>query len=328
MKPRLFVILGPTASGKSALAIKLAKKFNGEVVSADSRQVYRGLDIGTGKVPRDPTNDPEPRTHDYLHAGVLHHLLDVAEPQSYFSVVDFKTLADKTIADIARRDKLPILVGGTGQYIQAIVDNVVPPEVPPDETLRRELAGKSADELFSELKRLDPVRAKTIEQDNPRRLIRAIEIAQALGSVPKTDISFPADYSRSPYNTLQIGLNVPIETLTERIRERVQERLKHGWADEVQELLAAGVAPERLAEFGLGYRIITHFLNGKIYSTILQNCGIDPAEKEKMVDTITAAECRYAKRQVRWFKRDQRIRWFKPEEISNIPNTVQAFFQT
>jgi tRNA dimethylallyltransferase len=250
-----------------------------------------------------------------LHAGVPHHLLDVAEPSEYFSVADFKKLADAATADITQRNKLPICVGGTGQYIQAIVDNVVPPEVPPDKTLRRELAGKSAEELFDELKRLDPARAKTIERDNPRRLIRAIEVARALGGVPETDISFPANYDKSPYDALQIGLDVPIETLTTHIHERVQSRLNNGWQQEVQNLLRHGITPEQLGEFGLGYSIIAGHITNSV-------------SMEKLVEEITAVERRYAKRQLRWFKRDPRIQWFNPNKTTEITTTVQKFLRS
>lgn len=299
-RPKLLVILGPTASGKSTLAVRLAKQFSGEVISADSRQVYRGLDIGSSKI-----------TPDEIR-GVPHHLLSVAEPNDYFSVADFKKLADTTIADILRRGKLPILAGGTGLYIRAVVDNVVPPEVPPDEQLRQELAEKSSEELYAELKRLDPARAETIERENPRRLIRAIEIARTLGSVPEADLAFPADYRKSPYDVLQIGLKVPMETLRERIKVRVRERLERGWVDEARELLDNGLAPERLVEFGLGYRVIAGNFN-------------NPVTTEKLVANITLAERRYAKRQLRWFKRDPRIQWFTPDKQDMIVQTVTSW---
>ncbi len=166
---KLIVILGPTASGKSELAVKLAKKFNGEIISADSRQVYKGLNIGTGKITKKEMK------------GIGHHLLDVASPKRKFTVAQFQKLAFKKIREIQRRGKTPFLVGGTGFYIQSVVDNISIPEVTPNWKLRKALEKKNTEELFSMLKKLDPARAKTIDSKNPRRLTRAIEIASAEG---------------------------------------------------------------------------------------------------------------------------------------------------
>ena len=167
LKPKILVILGPTATGKSGMAVRLAKKFNGEIISADSRQVYKGLDIGSGKI-----------TEKEM-LGVAHHLLDIANPKRKFSVTDFKEKAEKTIEDILKRSRLPIICGGTGFYIQALVDNLILPEVAPNLSLRKKLEKKTPAELFEILKKLDPKRADSIERQNPRRLIRAIEIAVA-----------------------------------------------------------------------------------------------------------------------------------------------------
>ncbi len=188
-RQKIIAIVGPTASGKSGLAVELAAKYNGEVVSADSRQVYAGLDIGTGKVTKKEMG------------GVPHHLLDVVSPKKIFTVSEFKEKAEKGIADILHRSKLPIICGGTGFYIQAIVDNVIFPEVPPNAALRKKLEKKSAVELAKILQKLDPVRFKSIDIKNPHRLIRAIEIAKALGKVPKIKID-------PQYETLLIGIKI------------------------------------------------------------------------------------------------------------------------
>ncbi|NOY35659.1 MAG: tRNA (adenosine(37)-N6)-dimethylallyltransferase MiaA, partial [bacterium] len=162
---KMVVVLGPTASGKSDLAVDLARKLDGEIISADSRQVYRGMDIGTGKVTKKEMR------------GVTHHLLDVANPKKIFTVVDFKKKAERALEDIWSRGKLPIVCGGTGFYIQAITGGVAIPEVKPDWKLRNKLEKKTAEQLFAELKKLNPERAKMIDAKNPRRLIRAIEVA-------------------------------------------------------------------------------------------------------------------------------------------------------
>src|SRR3989344_2641304 len=174
----LIAILGPTASGKSELAVKLARNFKGEIVSADSRQIYKGLDVGTGKV------DGRWRMADgkrqvFVYKGVPHYLIDFANPKKQFSVDDFRRKVNEAIADIVRRGKIPFLVGGTGFYIDAVARGIQYPNVPPNPKLRKHLAKKSATELFDILKKLEPARAKTIERQNPRRMIRAIEIARA-----------------------------------------------------------------------------------------------------------------------------------------------------
>jgi tRNA dimethylallyltransferase len=167
---KIIVILGPTSSGKSDIAIKLAKKISGEIISADSRQIYRGLDIGTGKI----TNNQ----------GIVHYGLDIVSPKTEYNVAKFKKYADKTIANILKQKKIPIICGGTGFWIKSIVDNVIYPEVKPDQILRNKLRNKTKEKLFAILEKLDPERAKTIDKNNPVRLIRAIEICKTLGKVP------------------------------------------------------------------------------------------------------------------------------------------------
>lgn len=296
MRPHLLVILGPTASGKSALAVTLAQHLNGEVISADSRQVYRGLDIGTGKVTQKEMG------------GIFHHLLDVIDPTNTFSVADFKRCVEQTITEIIHTKKLPILAGGTGFYVQAIVDNLMLPEVPPRPRRREELKKKSAEELYSLLVSLDPIRAESIEQANSRRLIRAIEIAETLGYVPEIDTTPPQNYTKSLYDVIQIGLDVPYSELEGRIRDRVEKRLEQGWKKEVEQLVLAGVPQERFKEFGLGYMIIQE----------KPNCS-----QEELTETITTAELQYAKRQLRWFKRDTRIHWFAPSEDKKICEMIK-----
>lgn len=292
---KILVVLGPTAVGKSDLAVDIALEFSGEVISADSRQVYKGLDIGSGKI-----------TSDEMQ-GVPHHLLDVADPKEIFTVADWRYKAEQVAKNILSRSKLPIICGGTGQYIQAIVDNVSFPEVPPDTELRKELTNKSAEELFQILKTKDPRRAETIDRDNPRRLVRAIEIASSLGKIPAV--------KKNPlFNTLQIGLTLPREELRERIKIRLEKRLTEGMIEEAESLHKNGLSFERMNELGLEYRYLAKHLQGEL--------TLDET-KEKLLTEIN----RYAKRQMTWFKPDERIKWFAPNQAEEISAAVREFLE-
>lgn len=277
-KPRVIVIVGPTASGKSALAVRLARRFGGEIISADSRQVYRGLDIATGKITRREMR------------GVPHHLLDVADPRKQFSVDDFVKRGRKAVRHIAQKGKVPIVAGGTGLYVDALLGKLDFPNVPPEPALRKRLERRSAAELFAMLKRLDPRRAKNIEQQNPRRLTRAIEIARALDRVPRQELPMAI------YCHITIGLKPEDGELRRRIRARVAARMRRGMVAEGR-LLAKRVGLKRLREFGLEYRLLADYLQDKI-------------SKEELVRRIERADWQYSKRQWRWFKRDGSTRWF------------------
>lgn len=278
-KPALIVIIGPTASGKSALAVRLAKKFGGEIISADSRQVYRGLDIGTGKITQREMQ------------GVPHHLLSVVSPKRQFSIAEFQRLAGKAIGDITRREKVTFLVGGTAFWIDALAYGMRFPTVPPNETLRKRLGKKSAPELFQILKRLDPARAKTIERQNPRRLIRAIEIAKAIGRTPKVK-------RQRPYRTFWIGLNPPKVILKKRIEIRTGRMLARGLVAETRSLIRARVPKSRIREFGFEYRAVLDHLAGKY-------------TRSQLINAIVRASLDYARRQMTWWKRNKSIRWLK-----------------
>lgn len=283
MRPKILIILGPTATGKSDLAVKLAKKMEGEVISADSRQVYKGLDIGTGKITKKEM------------AGVPHHLLDVADPKKQFSVVKYVEQAEKAIDQITSKNKLPIVCGGTGFYIEALVDGIVLPDVPPDKDLRKRLAKKSSGELFNMLKKLDGNRVKNIDPKNSRRIIRAIEIATALGKVPSIKKSPPK------YDVLSIGLTLPDAELKKKIKIRLEKRLKEGMIGEAEKLHKNGLSWKRMNELGLEYRYLALYLQKKI-------------SLEEMRKKLETEIWRYAKRQMTWFKRDKRIRWLKSKE--------------
>ncbi len=294
MKPKILVILGPTATGKSDLAVKFAKKYNGEVISADSRQVYIGLDIATGKITKKEM------------LGIPHHMLDVVSPKKVFSVAKWKTQAEKIIEEIISRGKLPIVCGGTGFYIQSIVDGVLLPEIEPDYKLRKELTKKSTEELFSILKKLDGRRAEKIDAKNPARLTRAIEIARALGKVP-------AVKKAGKYDTLQIGLALSDKKLKENIHMRLLSRVKKGMVKEAQNLHEDGLSWKRMRELGLEYRHLADYLEKK-------------TDKAEFLQKLETEDWHYAKRQMTWFKRDAGIKWFEPKQNKLIEKEVGKFF--
>jgi tRNA dimethylallyltransferase len=295
---KLIVILGPTASGKSEIAIKLAKKFKGEIISADSRQVYKGMDIGTAK----PLSREFARiNHKFARIvnGIPHYLLDVASPKRKFTVAQYRKLALKAIEKIQKRGKIPFLVGGTWFYIKAIVDGIVIPEVPPDWKLRKKLEKKSAKELYKILKKLDPKRAKTIEKENKRRLIRAIEICKKIGKVP------PLKFEPLPYPVLMIGIKKTKKELKKEIRKRFFNWLKRGFLREVLKLRKIGLSWKKIEDFGLHYRIAVKFLKKEV------------SRKEFIEKSIKEIE-NYAKRQLAWFKSDKRINWVKNKKEAEI----------
>ncbi|MEK7128826.1 MAG: tRNA (adenosine(37)-N6)-dimethylallyltransferase MiaA, partial [Patescibacteria group bacterium] len=245
-KQKIIIILGQTATGKSGLAVKLAKKFNGEVISADSRQVYRGLNLGTGKITKKEMK------------GIPHYMLDVANPKTQYSVALYQRAVLDHIRYIVARGRIPIICGGTGLYIDTVINGIVLPEVKPNLKLRRRLNNKTAKELFLVLKKLDPRRAKTIDRQNPRRLIRAIEIATALGYVPHLEASLPS------YDILKIGLTLPNSLLKKKIRVRLFARIRLGMIAEVKHLHAGGLIWKRMEELGLEYKYLALYLQKKI----------------------------------------------------------------
>jgi tRNA dimethylallyltransferase len=275
MNNRVVVILGPTASGKTDFSITLAKKFGGEIISADSRQVYKGFDIGSGKITKNQMQ------------GVPHHLLDIANPRRKFTVAQFQKLALKEIKGIQKRGNVPFLVGGTGFYIQSIVDGLVIPSIKPNWKLRKKLERKSVTELFETLKKLDPARAKHIDAKNPRRLIRAIEIAHENQIQP---------LKKNPqFDALQIGIKKSPEELKKAIQKRLHKKIR-GTIGEVKKLHRNGLSFKRLEEFGLEYRLVAQYIQDKI-------------THEEMLDKIQKESEQFTKRQMTWFKRDKRIQW-------------------
>ncbi|MDX1535942.1 MAG: tRNA (adenosine(37)-N6)-dimethylallyltransferase MiaA [Candidatus Spechtbacterales bacterium] len=280
-KKKLIAIVGPTASGKTDLAVYIAKKFNGEVVSADSRQVYKWMDIGTGKATKEEMD------------GIPHYLLDVVHPKEQFTVAEFKEQAADAIKKIYKKNKLPIIAGGTGFYIQAVVDDINFPEVPPNQDLRKELDKYSTEKLFKILRKKDPRRAKTIQKENKRRLIRALEIIEETGNW------VPVITKNTPYDLLIIGIKMPREKLDKRIKIRLDARFDEGMVKEVKNLhKKKKVSWKRLENFGLEYRWIARYLQDKI-------------SEEEMKEELYKDIKRYARRQMTWFKRDKRINWLE-----------------
>jgi tRNA dimethylallyltransferase len=311
VKSKIIVIMGPTASGKSDVAIKLAQKFNGEIISADSRQIYRGLNIGSGKVPGAWSVEHGA----WISEKIPHYLIDVAQPMEDFNISHFKTLANEAIEKILAKGKIPIICGGTGFWIDAVVSDINLPEVPPNFELRKKLEKQSLEELFEELQKLDPERASSVDKKNKYRLVRALEIIEKLGSVPSLqDTKKQAENPK--YEFLQIGILTERETLNEKIKKRLESRFGEptstrrndhsstrggGMIKEVEDLHAKGVSFEWMEKIGLEYRWISRFLQEKF----------SPEEmKEKLYFDII----HYAKRQMTWFRKNKEIIWLKNYE--------------
>lgn len=296
MEKPLIAVVGPTSTGKSDLAVDIALQFSGEVVSADSRQVYKGLDIGTGKITEEEMK------------GVPHHLLDVASPfTDHFTVQEYKKMAEKAIEQIYENGHLPVVCGGTGFYISALLDNIEFPKVAPDSEFRRSCEEKDPTVLFDELKEQDPKRAREIDPSNKNRVIRALEIVKHFGSVP--DVKKRG----STYNKLIIGVDRDTEELKDRIEKRLLKRLEIGMLEEAKKLNEQGLTFERMEELGLEYRYMALHLKGDI-------------DRSEMIEKIKTASWQYVKRQRTWFKKDDRIIWFHPDEKDEIFKRLNEFF--
>jgi tRNA dimethylallyltransferase len=288
--PLLILIVGPTAVGKTEIAIELAERLEGEIVSADSRLFYRGMDIGTAK----PTIEERAR--------VPHHLIDIAEPDEILSLAVFQRKAREAIAAIHGRNKLPFLVGGTGQYIRAVTEGWQPPEVEPDERLRGELERLKEERgiywLHEKLRSLDPEAAGKIDPRNYRRTIRALEVILTTGK----KFSEQRGQSDSPYHLITIGLTRPRTELYARVDARIESMFANGFLDEVKDLLARGYSPSLPTMSAIGYRECVAALEGRIKIE----------EAKQLIGRATRA---FVRRQANWFKEsDPNILWFKVEE--------------
>lgn len=301
-KPPLILIVGPTAVGKTDLAIQLANRMNGEIVSADSRLFYRGMDIGTAK----PTQEEMQR--------VPHHLIDIANPDETLSLAVFQQKAAEIIADIHSRKKLPFLVGGTGQYVRAVTQGWSPPEVEPDEALRSELEKEVEEKgiywLHDGLKTLDPQAAENIDARNYRRTIRALEVILTTGK----KFSEQRGQSESPYHLITVGLTRPRVELYERVDKRIDMMFANGFLEEVRNLLAKGYSPSLSTMSAIGYRECIRVLHGEL-------------SEERAKAEIRRATRVFVRRQANWFKEsDPNIRWFRVEE--GVTDSIHAYIQS
>lgn len=330
---KIVVVLGPTASGKSDLAVLLALRLrsgraskygyrDAEIISADSRQVYRGLDLGSGKVPRDiirKTGSYPLVANGYYHQGVRHHLLDVASPKRTFTAAHYQRLARKAIQDIIRRGKLPIIVGGTGLYIDAALYGYPFPAIKPNPALRKKLERKTTQELFAQLSRLDPRRAASIDRRNRRRLVRALEIVLESGApVPppqkKKYSEALDDLGIKEGGVFKIGIRISPEALKRNIALRLRRRLARGMIAEVRKLRQTGVSSRKLEGLGLEYRYVNRFLEGKI-------------TRKAMIEAIERESVRYAKRQMTWWKRQKDIDWIQPPYLKKAQKLASEFIK-
>ena len=298
-QPPLILIVGPTAVGKTELAIQLAERLNGEIVSADSRLFYRGMDIGTAK----PTREEQAR--------VPHHLIDIVDPDEILSLAVFQQKAREVIADIHTRNKIPFLVGGTGQYIRAVTQGWTPPEVEPDERLRAELERMKAERgvywLYEKLKQFDPAAAEKIDARNYRRTIRALEVILTTGK----RFSEQRGQSESPYHLITIGLTRPRTELYERVDQRIDLMFASGFLEEVKSLLSRGYSPSLPTMSAIGYRECIRVINGEI----------DEEQAKAEIRRITRV---FVRRQANWFKEsDPKIKWFRVE--AGVVDEIEAY---
>ena len=296
---RIIAIAGPTATGKSALAIQLSLALGGEIVSADSRQVYRYMDIGTAK----PSLEGR--------AAIPHHLIDIIYPDENFTLATYQELAFQAIADIQRRGKLALLVGGSGLYVRAVTGGLSIPKVAPDPELRRRLEKRVEQEgyqvLYSELQKTDPIAAEKIDPRNVRRVIRALEVCLTAG-VPFSQLK----KSSPKVSTVTIGLTTAREDLYKRIDSRVDDMIERGLVDEVKWLIDRGYSPDLPAMSGLGYKQIVSYLKGE-------------TSLEETVQRIKFETHRFARHQYAWFRpKDEHIHWFdiREEPLESIRSLI------
>ena len=288
--PKLVVILGPTACGKTNWSLQLAKKYKGEIISADSRQIYKKMDIGTAKEPGEWRRSGLSKV--YYIEDIPHHLVDFLNPGKIFSVAEFRDQAIKHIKSIHKSGKLPLITGGTGLYISSVVENMHIPRVTPNNKLRKSLAEKSNDELIQLLFQMDPEIIETIDHNNKRRIIRALEVCIFTGE--------PFSKQRSKgdplFDTLQIGIDVPRDVLYDRINKRIDEMMKLGLLKEVEDLVRQKYGWVLPSMNGIGYRQFKDYFEKKI-------------TLDETIERLKRDTRRYARRQASWFRRDKKIKW-------------------
>ncbi|QQS59993.1 tRNA (adenosine(37)-N6)-dimethylallyltransferase MiaA [Candidatus Falkowbacteria bacterium] len=306
--PKLIVILGPTSSGKTKLAVEVARLFNGEIVSADSRQVYKGMDIGTGK---------DLDEYGKGSKAIQYHLIDVAEPSNQFNLKQYQSLAYRAIDGIIKRKITPILVGGSGLYLQAVVDGYQLSDAKLNNIQIHKTSKLSLEEIYNQIKRLDSKfldRLNQSEKNNKQRLQRYLEILQS-SNTAHNDLH---GISKPRYNSLVIGINYSLDTIRQKIKKRLDSRFKQGMIEEVEGLHNKGLSWEKLEAFGLEYKYISQYLQKKISLQVM---------KEK----LAIASGQFAKRQMTWFRRWEKqgreILWVKGKNILNrrLSNTINSF---
>lgn len=294
-KPKVIVICGPTASGKTALSIELAKKINGEIISSDSMQIYKNMDIGTAKPSKEEMQ------------GIKHYLLDFVDPDQRYSVAEFKKDAENAIEKILKKGKTPIVVGGTGLYVDSLIYGIEYQDIQLDEKYRQELENRAKEEglqtLYEEAKKIDPQAIKKISVNDQKRILRILEIYKATGK-NKTEQEVESRKNGVKYDYKVFAINMEREILYERINRRVDIMIEQGLIQEVEELL------KKYKEFptamqGLGYKEVAQYLQGEM-------------TKEEMIEKLKMETRRYAKRQITWFKKNKQTIWIGPKDLPKI----------
>lgn len=292
---KLIVICGPTASGKTAWSLKLAKKYDGEIISADSRQIYKKMDIGTAKDPGEWRTNGLRKT--FYIEDIPHHLMDFLDPGKNFTVAEFRDKAVKYGKMAHYKGNIPFIVGGTGLYIHVVVDNFNIPRIPPNKKLRDSLEKKTNEELMVWLKKLDPITADTVDADNNRRIIRALEVCMLSGR-PFSEQQLKGE---PIFDVLQIAIDQPREVLYDRINRRVEKQIEMGLLDEIKNLLKQKYSWGLPSMSGIGYRQFKDYFEGTM-------------SLKEAIENLKQANRNYAKRQMTWFRRDKRIHWVKTIE--------------
>jgi len=298
-KPKVIVICGPTASGKTTLSIQLAQKINGEIISSDSMQIYKDMNIGTAK--------PDQQEMQ----GIKHYLLDFVEPNQRYSVADYKKDAENAIEDILQKGKVPIIVGGTGLYIDSLIYGIEYPNIEFDENYRKELERRvekeGLEKLYEKAKKIDPQAMKKISRNDQKRILRVLEIYNTTGKT-KTEQEIESRKNEVKYDYRVFAINMDREKLYDRINKRVDIMIQKGLIEEVENLL------KKYNEFptamqGLGYKEVVEYIQGKVL-------------KEDMIENIKRESRRYAKRQITWFKKNKQTIWIGPNDLQMILNEI------
>lgn len=304
--PKLIVILGPTASGKTDLSIALAKKFNGEIISADSRQIFKKMDIGTAKPKGEWRWNGLRKT--FFVEDIPHHLIDFLDPGKVFTVAEFRDKALKYTKMAYQAGRLPIVIGGTGLYVSSVIDNYIIPRVSPNPKLRKSLSEKSNEELLHLLENLDPDSAKIIDRKNKRRIVRALEVCILSGD----RFSNQRKKGDELFNVLQIGIDISREELYQRINTRTEKMVQGGLIDEVKKLLRQKYSWNLSSMNSIGYKQLRGYFEGTL-------------SLEEALELLKRDTRHFAKRQITWFRRDKRINWC--HDVGEINALVEKFLQ-